>query len=207
MTRSVRQLRRDAALARVVDYLLEHGLGNAGLRRLAAAAGTSNRMLLYYFADKDELMLAAFGCIVERLSARLASMLPEGRQPFDVLLTQMWLMLKEPEYEPYLRVWYEALGRISQGEELYRAMVDRVLDVWFKWFEPRLAAAPEVRADRIAAIVAAACGLVMLRYIGRADEADAAGKVLSQIAEQSRRRAPAARRPTRSAKAPRSRLR
>jgi AcrR family transcriptional regulator len=186
MTKSIRQLRREAALARVVDYLLEHGLGNAGLRTLAAAAGTSNRMLLYYFADKDELLLEAFGCVVDRLSARLAALLPEGRQPFDVLLSQMWLMLKEPEYAPYLRVWYEALGRVSQGEELYRAMAERVLDIWFKWFEPRLDAAPAVRADRIAAIVTAACGLVMVRYIGRAEEADAAAKVLSKIALESR---------------------
>ncbi|MBL6751241.1 MAG: TetR/AcrR family transcriptional regulator [Nevskia sp.] len=190
---SVRQLRRDTALERVVDHLLEHGLGGASLRTLAAAAGTSDRMLLYYFADKDELMLAAFERIVQRLSARLSGMLPEGRQPFDVLLGQMWAMLKLPEYEPYQRVWQEALGRASQGESLYSGMANRVLDIWVAWFEERLAAAPTARRDQIAAIVAVASGLAVQRHIGRSDEADAAVKVLSAKVRRPRPKPPAMR--------------
>lgn len=189
---TVRQRRRDEVLAHVVDYLLAHGLGQAGIRTLAQAAGTSNRMLLYYFKDKDELMVAAFGCVAERLAARLAEMLPQGRQPFDVLLTQMWAMLKEPGFQPYLRVWYEALGRVSKGEELYRAMADRILEIWFEWFEPRLDASSEERADKIAAIVSAACGLVMVRYIGKPAKADAAAEVLSQHAREAQQKTAAA---------------
>jgi AcrR family transcriptional regulator len=177
---SVRELRRDAALERVVEHLLQHGLGGASLRALAAAAGTSDRMLLYYFSDKDELMFAAFERIAQRLSLRLAGMLPEGRQPFEVLLRQMWLLLKEPDYEPYQRIWHDALGRASEGEELYRAMANRVLDIWVKWFEPRLAAAPGERGDQIAAILAVACGLVVLRHIGRAGDAEVAARMLSK---------------------------
>lgn len=189
---SVRQRRRDSALERVVDHLLEHGLGGASLRTLAAAAGTSDRMLLYYFADKDELMLAAFERIVQRLSARLAGMLPAGRQPFDVLLRQMWAMLKLPEYEPYQRVWQEALGRASQGEPLYGGMANRVLDIWVAWFEERLDAAPAERRGQIAAIVAVASGLAVQRHIGRNDEADAAVKALSARVRQQRAKAPPA---------------
>ncbi len=175
----------------IVDYMLENGLGNTSLRTLAAAAGTSDRMLLYYFSDKNDLMISAFECFVQRLSARLGEMLPAGRQPFDVLLTQMWIMLKAPEYEPYLRIWYDALGHAAQGEDLYRSMTNRVLDVWLEFFEPRLDSPTRQRRDQIAAIVAAACGLVMLRYIGREEEAEIAAKVLSSKVRQSRRRDPA----------------
>ncbi len=187
MTASVRQTRRDVALARVVDYLLEHGLGNASLRTLATAVGTSDRMLLYYFTDKEEMMLEAFACIVQRQSALLAAILPEGRQSFEVLLAQMWRILEAPEYEPYMRIWYDALGRASQGEEAYRAMASRVIDVWFEWFEPRSSASPDRRKDEIAAVVAAACGLVMLRFLGRAKEAEGAAMALSKSIEKSRR--------------------
>lgn len=179
MASKVRQTRRDAALERIVDYLLEHGLGNASLRTLAGAVGTSDRMLLYYFDDKDDLMLEAFACIVQRQSALLAEILPEGRQPFEVLLAQMWQILKAPEYGPYMRIWYDALGRASQGEDLYRAMASRVLDSWFKWFEPRSAAPVHARKDEIAAVVASACGLVMLRFLGRETEAERAATVLT----------------------------
>lgn len=181
MTSSVRQIRRDAALERIVDYLLEHGLGNASLRTLATAVGTSDRMQLYYFVDKEELMLEAFACVVKRQSALLSEILPGGRQPFEVLLAQMWQILKAPDYEPYMRIWYDALGRASQGDEPYRVMASRVIDIWFEWFEPRSSAPAERRKDEIAAIVAAACGLVMLRYLGREKEAEVAAKALANI--------------------------
>jgi AcrR family transcriptional regulator len=43
-------------LDRLADYVLAHGLTASSLRPLARAAGTSDRMLLYYFADKDAVM-------------------------------------------------------------------------------------------------------------------------------------------------------
>lgn len=198
MTSSVRQIRRDAALERIVEYLLEHGLGNASLRTLATAVGTSDRMLLYYFVDKEELMLEAFACVVQRQSVLLSEILPEGRQPFEVLLAQMWKILKAPDYEPYMRIWYDALGRASQGEEMYRVMASRVIDIWFEWFEPRSSAPPERRKDEIAAIVAAACGLVMLRYLGRGKEAEVAAKALSNLVEISGRQTSMTKKPSRS---------
>lgn len=167
--------------------MLAEGLSNTSLRSLAAAADTSDRMLLYYFSDKNDLMVSAFECFVQRLSARLSEMLPTGRQPFDLLLERMWNLLKAPEYEPYLRIWYDALGHASQGEELYRSMTNRVVNVWLEYFEARLDAPPRLRRDQVAALVAAACGLVMMRYIGRADEADVAAKVLSSKIRESRR--------------------
>ena len=167
--------------------MLAEGLSNMSLRSLAAAADTSDRMLLYYFSDKNDLMFSAFECYVQRLSARLSEMLPTGRQPFDLLLSGMWNLLKAPEYEPYLRIWYDALGHASQGEDLYRSMTNRVINVWLEYFEARLDAPPGSRRDQVAALVAAACGLVMMRYIGRADEADVAAKVLSRKVRESRR--------------------
>ena len=198
MTSSVRQIRRDAALECIVEYLLEHGLGNASLRTLATAVGTSDRMLLYYFVDKEELMLEAFACVIQRQSVLLSGVLPEGRQPFEVLLAQMWKILKAPDYEPYMRIWYDALGRASQGEEMYRVMASRVIDIWFEWLEPRSCAPPERRKNEIAAIVAAACGLVMLRYLGRGKDAEIAAKALSTIVEKSGRQTSMTTKPSRS---------
>ena len=179
MATKVRQLRRDVVLTGVVDHLLERGLGSASLRSLAAAVGTSDRMLLYYFSTKDALMLVAFAALVQRQSTLLDQILPHGRQPFAVLLAQMWQILKAPDYEPYMRIWYDALGRAAQGEDLYRTLTSRVLDLWFEWFEPHSSAPSAQRRDEIAAVIAAACGLVMLRYLGRGKQAERAARALS----------------------------
>ena len=50
--------RRTEIVERLADHVLAHGLSASSLRPLAKAAGTSDRMLLYYFADKSEMMTA-----------------------------------------------------------------------------------------------------------------------------------------------------
>ncbi|MFY8208820.1 MAG: TetR/AcrR family transcriptional regulator, partial [Caulobacter sp.] len=48
---NVRDEQRARVIAVLADHLLATGLSQASLRQLAAAAGVSDRMLLYYFAD------------------------------------------------------------------------------------------------------------------------------------------------------------
>ena len=48
--------RRDELAEAATDYALEHGLIGLSLRPLAEALGTSDRMLLYHFEDKDDLV-------------------------------------------------------------------------------------------------------------------------------------------------------
>ncbi|CAN0509704.1 unnamed protein product, partial [Phaeothamnion confervicola] len=75
-------------------------------------------------------------------------------------------------------IWYDALGRASQGEDLYRTLTCRVLDLWFEWFEPHSAAPLKERRGEIAAVIASACGLVMMRYLGREQDAINAARCL-----------------------------
>ena len=48
--------RREVLAEAATDYVLEHGLLDLSLRPLAAALGTSDRMLLYHFSDKNDLV-------------------------------------------------------------------------------------------------------------------------------------------------------
>ncbi|MGZ8722334.1 MAG: TetR/AcrR family transcriptional regulator, partial [Aeromicrobium sp.] len=48
--------RRDELAEQATDYVLEAGLIGLSLRPLAAAIGTSDRMLNYHFGSKDELV-------------------------------------------------------------------------------------------------------------------------------------------------------
>ncbi|WP_402377296.1 TetR/AcrR family transcriptional regulator [Isoptericola rhizosphaerae] len=49
---------RDALLDRVIAFLIENGVGDASLRAVAAAAGTSHRMLIYHFGSREGLLTA-----------------------------------------------------------------------------------------------------------------------------------------------------
>lgn len=49
---------RDALLDRVITFLIENGVGDVSLRTVAAAAGTSHRMLIYHFGSREGLLTA-----------------------------------------------------------------------------------------------------------------------------------------------------
>ena len=78
---SAADTRRDAIVDRVADYLLAHGLDAATLRPLARAADTSDRMLLYYFPDKQALLAAAADRLSQRLIALLAAVPATPQDP------------------------------------------------------------------------------------------------------------------------------
>ena len=65
VSREEQRARVEAALA---VHLLDHGLAQTSLRELARAAAVSDRMLLYYFTDKAEVL----GCAAQRIAADLA---------------------------------------------------------------------------------------------------------------------------------------
>src|SRR2546421_10909753 len=50
--------RREELLERAYAYVLEHGLADMSLRPMAAAVGSSPRVLLFLFGSKDELVRA-----------------------------------------------------------------------------------------------------------------------------------------------------
>ena len=71
-----RQQWTDAA----TDYVLEHGLIGLSLRPLAAALGTSDRMLIYRFGNKDSLVAEVLRTSTARATDYVAR-LPGSRDP------------------------------------------------------------------------------------------------------------------------------
>ena len=68
--------RRDDLLDQVTDHVLEHGLIGLTLRPVAAAIGTSDRMLIYHFDNRDALVSDVVAratergiAVIEKLSA------------------------------------------------------------------------------------------------------------------------------------------
>jgi AcrR family transcriptional regulator len=175
---SVRDDRRQALLDPLADHLLAHGLGEAGLRALAAAAGTSDRMLLYYFADKDELLAAVLGHVAQRLAALLEDAVPATpRRPFAVLLPEVWAAIRAPALQPCMRLWLEVAARAGRGEAPHAAIAGEIADHFADWAAARLDAPAALRRQQGALLSAAVDGLAVLAAAGRGALADAAARV------------------------------
>jgi AcrR family transcriptional regulator len=180
---NVRELRREAAIERMADYVLLEGLGAATLRPLAAAAGTSDRMLLYYFDDKDELLTATLNRIAARMIAKLDDALPiEPRQPFATLLAQVWAALSSAQLEPFMPLWLELVSGAARGLRPHREIAGKISDALLAWVTIRLP--EEHSSDKPPSIAPLfhACieGIYHLKAIGRETLAESAIVELTQ---------------------------
>jgi AcrR family transcriptional regulator len=123
---NIRENRRAAALDRIADHMLAHGLAPSSLRALAKAAGTSDRMLLYYFADKDEIVVAALQTISARLAQALGALTEAGgRHPPDVVLMRLASIMRGPALKPYMRLALELAALAAHGAQPYRSVAGR----------------------------------------------------------------------------------
>ena len=172
---TTRDDKRAAAIEAMADHVLAKGMAGASLRPLAAAAGTSNRMLLYYFADKDELLTAVLGRIAERLLARLDRALPPGRRlGFAPLLAAIWPAVGSSDLQPFMRVWLELVGGAAHGRMPDAVIAPAILAGFAAWVELHLDAPATERAATAALLLATIDGMLLLDAAGRRDLADAA---------------------------------
>ena len=87
------------------DHALAHGLPGR-LEPLAAAAGTSARMLIYHFGTRDALLRAVLERARQRQLAAFGELLRVRRgQPYTATLTKAWRFITGPEGQPYLRMF------------------------------------------------------------------------------------------------------
>lgn len=104
--------RRDELLERAYHYVLERGISDMSLRPLAAAVGSSPRVLLFLFDSKDGLVRA----LLARARAdelELVNRVRAADRDRDlVTVTEaVWQWLSAPEHRPLLRLWAEGYAR------------------------------------------------------------------------------------------------
>ena len=123
---------RDRLLRLTADYVLEHGVAELSLRRLGQAIGTNNRMLLYYFGSKEELILAAL-YEASRSFPVLASafaILEDRRQPLADRITTAWEAVADDGNLPFHRTFFEVLGLAAHQRGRFDAFLDSVGTDW-----------------------------------------------------------------------------
>jgi len=95
----------------VAGYCIEHGVAELTLRRVAEAVGSNNRMLLYYFGSKEQLIATALVAAGERFPLVLRSFeLLEAPGPLDKRLNAAWRSLSAEVNLPFIRLFFEVFG-------------------------------------------------------------------------------------------------
>jgi AcrR family transcriptional regulator len=166
--------RRAALLDKIADHILAHGLGASSLRPLAKAAQTSDRMLLYYFADKSDLIASALTLIAERLTTRLAARTATAPQPLDTLRPALLDILLADDLWPYMRIWLEIASLAAKGDCFYRALGNQIARGFLAWGAAQLdSATPGTDAAKLLVAIE---GTLLLKSVGLDDVAALANR-------------------------------
>ncbi len=105
--------RREELLERAYGYTLDRGLVDLSLRPLAAAVGSSPRVLLFLFGSKDELLRALLARARDDELTLLERIRAEGQERSDLAETAnaIWRWLADDEHRNLLRVWVESYAK------------------------------------------------------------------------------------------------
>src|SRR6201997_2000401 len=126
MVRTPASQRRRQLLDALVEEFPAGAAGDRSLRDVAAAVGTSHRMLLHHFGSREDLLLA----IVEEVERRQMGLLPELPTTPAESFAAMWADLRRPELRQLERLFFECYARAAQGEKPFAQMVPGAVDGW-----------------------------------------------------------------------------
>ena len=167
------EVRRQEILDRLADHVLAHGLEASSLRPLAAAAGTSDRMLLYYFADKAAQLAAVLEHATQRLADALARSAPAAPQPYNELLNTIWKIVGGKALRPYMRLWLDIAARAARDEPPYKAVGGQIAQSFLGWIGSLLAVGnAQLRGVQAARLLLHIEGLLVLEAVGLDDVID-----------------------------------
>jgi AcrR family transcriptional regulator len=162
--------KRAAIIDQLADHVLAHGLIASSLRPLAKAAGTSDRMLLYYFTDKAEIVGATLSRIAERMTQILAERAAPEPLPLDILAKRLTAIVLEEQFWPYMSVWLELASRAARDDQLYAPIASAIGAGFIAWGAAQLASPDEnTRAADAARLLIRIEGAVLVKAIGMGD--------------------------------------
>jgi AcrR family transcriptional regulator len=177
---------RDELALAAADWVIEHGLADLSLRRLAAGIGTSHRMLLYHFGSKDELFQAILRAARTREQERAATPPEDPKAPRDNL-RRTWEYLSGPREHAFWRFYFEIHGLALQNPERYPDVLHEGVHDWLGTTRELVignGATPEHATAVATLIVGAFRGLMLdLLQTGERKRVDAGFEVLATITD------------------------
>jgi AcrR family transcriptional regulator len=163
MLRLVAMTKRDELTEAATDYALAHGLIGLSLRPLAADLGTSDRMLIYHFGSKDQLVAAVLEASNTRSMAFIEAMAPAASQRQAVL--DLWATHTDnDQLQRCQRLYVEAAALGLFGREPYVSSVREFNALWIQTLSAYLvrSGVPSERAPGVANLIDATFNGVLL---------------------------------------------
>ena len=122
---------KNEIIAGTIQAILKQGIAQISLRPLARALNTSDRMILYYFKNKDELMTAAVeqlaDTIVQQIRWELSASTIRNAKTF---IQAAWDVFLRPANKNAALVFYEIEFLSLRQPEKYQKIARSIMLKW-----------------------------------------------------------------------------
>jgi len=160
--------RKAVLLENLIAYLIRHGVADLSLRPMAAAVGTSARLLIFHFGSKERLLIEALEEVQARLQRSLADLLAgESGVARAAPLRLFWdWALKEPNF-PQLRMLYQLQILAAQDHRTYGRYLKRNSLNWLELVQAALK--PSQRSTTLATLIVAVFDGLLIEVMSSGD--------------------------------------
>lgn len=152
----------------------EHGLSQLTFGRVAKRLGISDRIVVYYFPTKDDLIGEVLYAMGAELQATLAPTLTTPAADHLELLRTVWPILAQVESDPVFALFFEAGGLAAAGREPFRTLVPQLMQAWIEWAAEFVEGTRTRRCAEAEAAIAMLDGLLLVRQLAGPEVADRA---------------------------------
>ena len=117
-------------LESAIEHIASRGVSDLSLRELAAAIGTSHRMLIHHFGGREGLWVEVIRAVEERQRAAFAEVVPDPGASVGDVMRQWWRHISDPSLWPNERLFFELYGQALQGRPGAVELLDGIVDAW-----------------------------------------------------------------------------
>ena len=164
----------DGALAVAFD----DGLSQLTFGRVAKQLGISDRVVVYYFPSKEDLVGEVLLGVGIQLQQALEPAFRSPAKDYFQLVKAAWPVMARTEADAIFALFLEANGLAAAGREPYRTLVPQLVEAWIDWAAEHLDGTPTQRRTEAETAIALLDGLLLLRQMAGPA---AAGRAASRI--------------------------
>jgi AcrR family transcriptional regulator len=157
---------RDEMLSAAMRVALADGLGALTFRRVAHELGASDRMVVYYFPTKADLVVGVVTALGTQLQTTLEIAFGPDPLEADELMRRAWPVLNTGDAAVMFDRFFEILSLAIARQAPYTDLAPALMNGWIDWLADRVQAPTPARRRAVAAgIVARIDGLLLLQSI------------------------------------------
>ncbi len=150
----------------------EDGLSQLTFGRIAKRLGISDRIVVYYFPTKDELITAVVSAMGLRLQETLSRAFTSPAKDYLELLRTVWPVVAHSDADPVFALFFEANGLATAGRTPYHSLVPALVEAWIDWASGFIEGPPTHRRLEAETSIAIIDGLLLLRLLSGPEAAD-----------------------------------